>query len=43
MLTEALRTGEAQSEAKTGGDFFATVYADPESCPLRSGRALNGT
>lgn len=28
-LTEALRTGQPQSKAKTGGDFFATVYADP--------------
>jgi hypothetical protein len=29
-LTEALRTGEAQNEAKGGGDsFFATLYADP--------------
>jgi O-methyltransferase domain/Dimerisation domain len=29
-LTEALRTGQPQSEVKTGGDFFETVYADPE-------------
>jgi len=29
-LTEALRTGQPQSEAKTGGDFFAAVYADPK-------------
>ncbi|WP_232004720.1 methyltransferase [Mycobacterium sp. ACS1612] len=29
-LTEALQTGQPQSEAKTGGDFFATLYADPE-------------
>ena len=29
-LTEALRTGEAQSEVKTGGDFFESLYADPE-------------
>ena len=29
-LTEALRTGEHQSEAKHGGDFFAATYADPE-------------
>lgn len=29
-LTEALRTGEPQNEARTGGDFFATLYADPE-------------
>lgn len=29
-LTEALRTGEAQNEAKSGGeDFFGTLYADP--------------
>lgn len=28
-LTEALQTGRPQSEAKTGGDFFAAVYADP--------------
>jgi hypothetical protein len=29
-LTEALRTGRPQSEMKTGGDFFANVYAEPE-------------
>jgi SAM-dependent methyltransferase len=29
-LTEALRTGQPQSEVKTGGDFFRTLYADPE-------------
>jgi hypothetical protein len=29
-LTEALRSGEAQSEIKTGGDFFEKLYADPE-------------
>ena len=28
-LTEALRTGEPQNEAKSGGDFFAALYADP--------------
>lgn len=28
-LTEALRTGEPQNEAKTGGDLFAGLYADP--------------
>src|SRR4029078_3468239 len=28
-LPEGLRTGKPQSEAKTGGDFFASVYADP--------------
>lgn len=29
-LTEALRTGQLQNEAKEGGDFFATLYAEPE-------------
>ena len=29
-LTEGLRTGEPQNEAKGGEDFFATLYADPE-------------
>jgi len=28
-LTEGLRTGEPQNEGKTGGDFFAALYADP--------------
>jgi SAM-dependent methyltransferase len=28
-LTEGLRTGKAQNEAKTGDDFFGTLYADP--------------
>ncbi len=28
-LTEGLRTGQPQNEAKTGGDFFAALYADP--------------
>jgi hypothetical protein len=28
-LTDGLRTGKPQSEVKTGGDFFAGVYADP--------------
>jgi len=28
-LTEALRTGEPQSEVKTGQNFFTEVYADP--------------
>jgi hypothetical protein len=28
-LTEALRTGKPQNEAKTGKDFFGTLYADP--------------
>src|SRR5919108_3748839 len=27
-LTEGLRTGIPQNEAKDGGDFFATLYAD---------------
>ena len=27
-LTEALRTGRPQNEAKTGGDFFAALYQD---------------
>ncbi len=29
-LTEALRTGQPQNEVKTGGDFFGTLYADPQ-------------
>jgi hypothetical protein len=29
-LTEALRTGEPQNEAKTGGDAFAALYSKPE-------------
>jgi hypothetical protein len=28
-LTEALRTGEPQNEAKSGGDLFGSLYADP--------------
>jgi precorrin-6B methylase 2 len=28
-LTEGLRSGEPQNEAKTGGDLFAALYADP--------------
>jgi O-methyltransferase domain/Dimerisation domain len=28
-LTEALRTGEPQNEAKTGGDLFGSLYNDP--------------
>jgi SAM-dependent methyltransferase len=28
-LTEALRTGALQNEAKDGGDFFGALYADP--------------
>ena len=29
-LTEALRTGAPQNEAKSGGDLFTALYADPE-------------
>jgi SAM-dependent methyltransferase len=29
-LTEALRTGQPQNEAKGGQDFFAAIYADPK-------------
>jgi len=29
-LTEALHTGKPQNEAKTGEDFFCTLYADPQ-------------
>ena len=29
-LTEGLRTGKPQNEVKTGGDFFGTLYADPQ-------------
>jgi SAM-dependent methyltransferase len=29
-LTDALLTGEPQNEARTGGDFFSALYADPE-------------
>src|SRR5215217_2320086 len=28
-LTDALRTGEPQNEARAGGDFFGELYADP--------------
>lgn len=28
-LTDALRTGQPQNEARHGGDFFAALYADP--------------
>jgi hypothetical protein len=28
-LTEGLKTGQPQSEAKAGGNFFANVYSDP--------------
>ena len=29
-LTEALRTGQPQNEAKSGGNFFDALYVDPE-------------
>jgi O-methyltransferase domain/Dimerisation domain len=29
-LTEALRTGQPQNEARTGGNFFAALYEEPE-------------
>ena len=29
-LTEGLRTGQPQNEAKHGGDFFSTLYSDPQ-------------
>src|SRR3954470_15318467 len=29
-LTDALRTGEPQNEARTGGDFFGALYSDRE-------------
>jgi hypothetical protein len=29
-LTDALQTGEPQNEGRTGGDFFAEIYADPD-------------
>ena len=29
-LTEALRTGAPQNEAKSGGDLFGAMYADPQ-------------
>ncbi len=29
-LTEGLRTGEPQNEAKVGGDLFETLYQDPQ-------------
>ncbi len=30
FLTEGLRTGEPQNEAKVGGDLFETLYQEPE-------------
>ncbi len=29
-LTEGLRTGQPQNEAKTGGNFFSALYQDPQ-------------
>ena len=29
-LTEAMRTGQLQNEAKSGGDLFAQIYSNPE-------------
>jgi hypothetical protein len=29
-LTEALKTGQPQNEGKSGGDFFAALYSDPD-------------
>jgi len=40
-LTEALRTGEPQSEVKTGSGFFETLYADPEKLAQFAG-AMSG-
>lgn len=40
-LTEGLRTGQPQSEVKTGGDFFQTLYADPEKLAQFAG-AMTG-
>jgi SAM-dependent methyltransferase len=40
-LTEALKTGQPQSEVKTGGDFFEAVYADPEKLARFTG-AMTG-
>jgi hypothetical protein len=40
-LTEGLRTGRPQSEVKTGGEFFETLYADPEKLVQFAG-AMSG-
>jgi O-methyltransferase domain/Dimerisation domain len=40
-LTEALRTGQPQSEVKTGGGFFEAIYADPEKLAQFTG-AMTG-
>ena len=41
-LTEALRTGEPQNEAKTGGDLFDALYADPDAARGSSCSAMTG-
>ena len=33
-LTEGLKTGLPQNEAKEGGDFFGTLYADPDKLKI---------
>lgn len=40
-LTEALKTGQPQSEMKEGGEFFENVYADPEKLAQFTG-AMTG-
>ena len=40
-LTEALQTGESQSETKTGDDFFGTLYSDPDRLAQFAG-AMSG-
>jgi len=41
-LTEGLRTGEPQNEAKAGGSLFDAIYSDPEK--LRGFlKAMTGT
>ena len=39
-LTDGLRTGMPQNEAKQGGDFFAALYSDPTAW-LSSRRAMS--
>ncbi len=34
-LTEGLRTGQPQNEAKSGGKFFDAIYADPHGSSRR--------
>ena len=42
-LTEGLKTGEPQNEAKTGGDLFEAIYGNPETLKvfLRSMTSLS--